>query len=157
MAATLATWTETPVDFLTVIEDDPDVQLLIKTIFSMDSRFSAANAAETAEEALESARKTAPGIVVLDHGLARPLTGLAAAPLLKKLAHARRSSCSQPTPNSGPALQLSPLSTRSAPDRPNKAPALGPTTDRLGRLVHLRSFRARLLRKTNPVEPPRPR
>ena len=34
------------------------------------SRFSAANAAETAEEALESARKTEPGIIVLDHGLA---------------------------------------------------------------------------------------
>jgi len=52
------TCTETPTRFLTVIEDDPDVQLLVEIIFSMDSRFSAANAAATAEEALESARKS---------------------------------------------------------------------------------------------------
>ena len=73
-------------EFLAVIDDDPDVQLIIETIFSMDSRFSAANAAETAEEALESARKTGPGIIVLDQGLAGSLTGLDAAPILKELA-----------------------------------------------------------------------
>ncbi|MEP7193872.1 MAG: hypothetical protein ABI903_13510 [Actinomycetota bacterium] len=67
-------------EFLAVIEDDPDVHLLIESIFSMDSRFSAANAAETADEALESARKTEPGIIVLDYGLAGSLTGLDAAP-----------------------------------------------------------------------------
>jgi DNA-binding NarL/FixJ family response regulator len=78
--------TETPTEFLAVIEDDPDVQLLIETIFSMDSRFSAANAAETAEEALASTRKTEPGVIVLDHGLAGLLTGLDTAPLLKALA-----------------------------------------------------------------------
>lgn len=72
--------------FLTVIEDDPDVQLLIETIFSMDSRFSAANAAKTAEEALESTRKAEPGVIILDHGLAGSLTGLDAAPMLKELA-----------------------------------------------------------------------
>ena len=72
--------------FLTVIEDDPDVQLLIETIFSMDSRFSAANAAKTAEEALESTRKAEPGVIILDHGLAGTLTGLDAAPMLKELA-----------------------------------------------------------------------
>ena len=72
--------------FLTVIEDDPDVQLLIETIFSMDSRFTAANAAETAEEALESTRKAEPGVIILDHGLAGTLTGLDAAPMLKELA-----------------------------------------------------------------------
>jgi DNA-binding NarL/FixJ family response regulator len=78
--------TKTPTEFLAVIEDDPDVQLLIESIFSMDSRFSVANAAETAEEALGAARATEPGIIVLDHGLAGPLTGLDAAPLLKELA-----------------------------------------------------------------------
>ena len=86
MEASKVARTETPMEFLAVIEDDPDVQLLIETIFSMDSRFSAANATETAEEALESAQKTAPGIIVLDHGLAGSLTGLDAAPLLKELA-----------------------------------------------------------------------
>ena len=86
MEASRVARTETPMEFLAVIEDDPDVQLLIETIFSMDFRFSAANAAETAEEALESARKTEPGIIVLDHGLAGSLTGLDAAPLPKELA-----------------------------------------------------------------------
>jgi len=77
---------ETTTKFLAVIEDDPDVQLRIQTIFSMDSRFSTANAAETAEEALESARKAEQAVIVLDHGLAGSLTGLDAAPLLKELA-----------------------------------------------------------------------
>ena len=86
MEASKVARTETPTKFLAVIEDDPDVQLLIQTIFSMDPRFSTANAAETAEEALDSARKTEPGIIVLDHGLAGSLTGLDAAPLLKELA-----------------------------------------------------------------------
>src|ERR1039457_6768481 len=63
MEASRVARTETPTKFLAVIEDDPDVQLLIETIFSMDSRFSAANAAETAKEALESARKTEPRII----------------------------------------------------------------------------------------------
>lgn len=71
---------------LAVVEDDPDVQLLVETIFSMDSRFTLAPVTDSAEAALESARTTEPGIVVLDHGLAGPLTGLEAAPLLKELA-----------------------------------------------------------------------
>ena len=77
---------ETTTKFLDVIEDDPGVQLLIQTIFSMDSRFSPANAVQSAEEALESTRKAEPGVIVLDHGLAGSLTGLDAAPLLKELA-----------------------------------------------------------------------
>ena len=31
MAATLMTWAETPMEALAVIEDDPDIQFLIKT------------------------------------------------------------------------------------------------------------------------------
>jgi hypothetical protein len=49
------TSTETLPEVLTAIEDDPDIYLLIETIYSMDSRFTLANVAETAEEALESA------------------------------------------------------------------------------------------------------
>jgi DNA-binding NarL/FixJ family response regulator len=86
----MATLAETQMEVLAVIEDDPDVQFLIETIFSMDSRFTLANIAETAEEALESARTAEPGIFVLDHGLAGSLSGLDAAPLLKELApHAK--------------------------------------------------------------------
>ena len=71
---------------LVVIEDDPDVQFLIEAIFSMDPRFSVTHVAESAEEALEAPPTSEPGIIVLDHGLAGPLPGLAAAPLLKERA-----------------------------------------------------------------------
>ena len=71
---------------LIVVEDDPDAQLLIQTIFSLDPRFTLAGFAETAEEAIETARLTTPGIIVLDHGLAGSLSGSDAAPRLKELA-----------------------------------------------------------------------
>lgn len=71
---------------LAIVEDDPDVQFLIETAFSMDSRFSFAGVVAAAEDALEMAQTTALGIIVLDHGLAGVLTGLEAAPRLKKLA-----------------------------------------------------------------------
>ncbi|NMM23124.1 MAG: response regulator transcription factor [Phycicoccus sp.] len=76
----------TAVKILVVIEDDPDLQFLIETIFSMDDRFSIAGAAASAEVALEMARTTEPGIIVLDHGLAGALTGIEAAPRLKEVA-----------------------------------------------------------------------
>jgi DNA-binding NarL/FixJ family response regulator len=71
---------------LVVIEDDPDVQFLIEAIFAMDPRFSVSHVAKSAEEALEAPPTSEPGIIVLDHGLAGPLPGLAAAPLLKERA-----------------------------------------------------------------------
>ena len=94
MEASKVARTEAPVEFLAVIDDDPDVQLLIETIFSMDSRFSPANAVQSAEEALESTRKAEPGVIVLDHGLAGSLTGLDAAPLQRASSTLERSSCS---------------------------------------------------------------
>jgi DNA-binding NarL/FixJ family response regulator len=71
---------------IVVIEDDPDVQFLIEAIFSMDPRFTVTHVAESAEEALQQPPTAEPGIIVLDHGLAGPLPGLAAAPLLKERA-----------------------------------------------------------------------
>jgi len=71
---------------LVVIEDDPDVQFLIEAIFETDPRFTVTRVADSAEEALESPETLEPGIIVLDHGLAGPLPGLAAAPLLKERA-----------------------------------------------------------------------
>jgi DNA-binding NarL/FixJ family response regulator len=66
-----------------IVEDDPDIQSLIETIFSMDPRFSVTGMAESAEEALELARSTAPEIIVLDDRLAGALTGVEAVPELK--------------------------------------------------------------------------
>jgi len=76
----------TAVKVLVVVEDDPDVQFLIETIFSMDDRFSVAGVAASADGALEMARTTKLGIIVLDHGLAGALTGIEAAPRLKEVA-----------------------------------------------------------------------
>ena len=59
---------------LVVVEDDPDVQFLVETIFSMDSRFTLAGVAASAEEALKSLRTTEPQIIVLDHSLSGQLT-----------------------------------------------------------------------------------
>jgi DNA-binding NarL/FixJ family response regulator len=75
----------TAVKALVVVEDDPDVQFLIETVFSMDDRFSVAGVATSAEDAVEIARATAPGIIVLDHALAGALTGIAAAPQFKEV------------------------------------------------------------------------
>jgi CheY-like chemotaxis protein len=69
---------------LVVIEDDPDVQFLVEAIFAMDPRFNVLQVAESAEEALAAPPTSAPGVIVLDHGLAGPLPGLAAAGLLKE-------------------------------------------------------------------------
>jgi len=71
---------------LVVVEDDPDVQFLVEIVFSEDDRFAVAVLAASAEAALEMARTTEPGIIVLDHGLAGALTGLEAAPRLKEVA-----------------------------------------------------------------------
>jgi DNA-binding NarL/FixJ family response regulator len=75
----------TPIEVL-VVEDDPDVQFYMTVSFAMDSRFKVTDVVETAEAAMESVQATKPGIIVLDHGLAGPLSGLNAAPKLKELA-----------------------------------------------------------------------
>lgn len=71
---------------LVVVEDDPDVQFLIETVFSMDSRFAFAGVTATAEDALELAKKMRPRIIVLDHGLGGSLGGVEAAERLKETA-----------------------------------------------------------------------
>ena len=69
-----------------VVEDDPDVRLLIRTYFSLDARFTVAVETTSAEEGFELARTNEPGLIVLDNGLAGELTGLEAAPKFKEMA-----------------------------------------------------------------------
>jgi len=71
-------------NLLVVIEDDPDVQFLVEAIFAMDPRFNVLQVADSAEEALAGESTSSPGVIVLDHGLAGPLPGLAAAVQLKE-------------------------------------------------------------------------
>ncbi len=68
---------------LMVVEDDPDVQFLIETVFSHDPRFTVGAVATAAEDALASLDAAQEGIIVLDHGLSGELTGLEAAPQFK--------------------------------------------------------------------------
>jgi DNA-binding NarL/FixJ family response regulator len=69
-----------------IVEDDPDIQSLIETIFSMDPRFFVAGLADSAEDGVELARTTEPEIIVLDDRLAGSLTGVDAVPLFKEVA-----------------------------------------------------------------------
>jgi len=107
------------VKVLVVVEDDPDVQFLVETIFSMDSRFTLAGVAASAEEALESLRTAEPGIIVLDHALSGHLAGLDAAPRFKGLAPQAKNIMFTATPISRPAPTRNPQSTGSC-FRPNQ-------------------------------------
>lgn len=69
-----------------MVEDDEDIQVLIETAFSLDSRFTLAGTSTTAEDAFELARTNDADLIVLDQGLAGALTGLEAAPRFKEVA-----------------------------------------------------------------------
>jgi DNA-binding NarL/FixJ family response regulator len=69
-----------------IVEDDPDIQSLIATIFSMDPRFFVAGLAASAEDAFDVARTTDPEIIVLDDRLTGSLTGVEAVPRFKEVA-----------------------------------------------------------------------
>lgn len=69
-----------------MVEDDPDIQFLVRTLFSRDPRFTVVGATTSAEEGLELLRSTEPGVIVLDHGLTGELTGMEAAPKFKEVA-----------------------------------------------------------------------
>lgn len=68
-----------------VVEDDTDDQLLVQALLYRDPRFTLAEVAGSAEQALELARTTKPEIVVLDQVLSGALSGIGVAPLLKEL------------------------------------------------------------------------
>ena len=104
------TSSETTMRALVVVDDDPDIQWLVESLFAIDPRFGVADLADSAEAALEwSARTTEPGIVVLDHGLSGALNGLDAASRIKAVAPHTKITCSRAAPNS----RLAP--TRNAP------------------------------------------
>ena len=72
---------------LVVIDDEPDIQWLVKTVFSIDPRFKAAVVAESAEAGIEmSGRMSGSGVIVLDHALSGPLTGFEVVRRLKAAA-----------------------------------------------------------------------
>jgi DNA-binding NarL/FixJ family response regulator len=66
-----------------VVEDEPDMQLLIRTMLGKDPRLVLDGQAASADEALELLDTIEPGLIILDHGLHGSMTGLEAAPMLK--------------------------------------------------------------------------
>ena len=66
-----------------VVEDEPDMRLLIGMTLRRDPRLEVVGEAASAEEALAILDTCEPGLIILDHGIEGDLMGLQAAPLLK--------------------------------------------------------------------------
>ena len=71
---------------LVLVEDEADVRLLVRALLAPDPRLEIVGEAASAEEAIELAQTIEPGLIILDHMLDGPLTGLEAAPELKAAA-----------------------------------------------------------------------
>lgn len=68
---------------LVVVEDDPDIRLLLRFELDRDPDLEIGGEAADAETAIELARSIQPALVILDHRLAGEMTGLEAAPRIK--------------------------------------------------------------------------
>lgn len=75
---------------LAIVEDEPDVRMLVRLTLSRDPRLEILGEVTSAEEAIELAQRSRPGVVVLDHSLDGALTGLQAAPLIKQVSPTSR-------------------------------------------------------------------
>lgn len=71
---------------LVIVEDEEDMRRMIHALLVRDPRLVVMGEATTADEAIELARSTSPGLIVLDHFIDGPVTGLDAAPALKEAA-----------------------------------------------------------------------
>jgi DNA-binding NarL/FixJ family response regulator len=66
-----------------VVEDEPDMRLLISMMLRKDPRLDLLGEASSAAEALAVLDTIEPGLIILDHGIEGDIMGLEAAPLLK--------------------------------------------------------------------------
>lgn len=71
---------------LVVLEDDLQMQLLIKMNLQIDPRLELSGTASTAAEALELAERVEPDLIILDHFVDGDVMGLEAAPAFKQVA-----------------------------------------------------------------------
>jgi DNA-binding NarL/FixJ family response regulator len=71
-----------PVAFA-IVEDEPDMRLLIRLALTRDARLEPVGEAASAADALALVASTSPGLIVLDHSIEGDVMGLQAAPLLK--------------------------------------------------------------------------
>lgn len=66
-----------------VVEDEPDMRLLIRLALTRDQRLAPVGEAASAEAALAMVESNPPNLIVLDHSIEGHVMGLEAAPLLK--------------------------------------------------------------------------
>ncbi|MCW2927045.1 MAG: response regulator transcription factor [Thermoleophilia bacterium] len=71
---------------LVIVEDDLQMQLLIRMNIELDDRLELSGAATNAAEAIEVARAEQPDLIILDHFIDGDVMGLHAAPALKEAA-----------------------------------------------------------------------
>ena len=71
---------------LVVVEDDPDMRVLLRALLEREPRLELVGEAATAEEAIELAAALLPDVILLDHFLAGDVHGLDVAPQLKRVA-----------------------------------------------------------------------
>lgn len=71
---------------LVLVEDEPDMRLLVRMELESDPRLEIVGESASAEEAIELAKTSDPGLIILDHQLQGEIMGLEAAPLLKEAA-----------------------------------------------------------------------
>jgi DNA-binding NarL/FixJ family response regulator len=71
-----------PVSFA-IVEDEPDMRLLIRLALTRDTRLAPVGEAASADGALALLESASPGLIVLDHSIEGDIMGLEAAPLLK--------------------------------------------------------------------------
>jgi len=75
---------------LVIVEDEEDMRRMIQALLTRDPRLRVMGQATTAAEAVDVAELIAPGLIVLDHFIDGPVTGLDAAPSLKRVAPAAK-------------------------------------------------------------------
>lgn len=71
---------------LVVVEDDPDMQMLIEITLRADGRLELEGQAPDADAAVQLAQGLQPDLVILDHFIEGKIMGLQAAPLIKRVA-----------------------------------------------------------------------
>ena len=66
-----------------IVEDEPDMRLLIRLALTRDERFRSVGEVASADAALDLLEQEEPALIVLDHSIEGSMMGLEAAPLLK--------------------------------------------------------------------------
>ena len=69
---------------LLVVDDEPDMRMLLKLMLSVDPRLQPHHDASTSDDAIRLLDTIQPALIVLDHGLqGSSMSGLQVAPILK--------------------------------------------------------------------------